>query len=146
MNALNDKYGGMSIFCNKFGVENTEDAKYCHESGNKIVKYQSSDPNPEGIKSFNQNLNGNSPLGAAALNLIIAGAGFIYIHEYAKAVLSFIIVFIARIIGFAFGLSFLLSVIPLIFVMAWSFDETKKYNNNNNNLNLVNLEGGGFNE
>ena len=61
------------------------------------------------------------------LNLIIAGAGFIYIHEYAKAVLSFIFVSTARIIGFThLVLSFLLSVIPLIFVMAWSFDETKK--------------------
>ena len=71
-----------------------------------------------------------SPAGAAVLNLIIAGAGFIYIQEYAKAVLSFIIVFIAGIISFVLGLSFLLSVLALIFVMAWSYDETKKFNKN----------------
>ena len=71
-----------------------------------------------------------SPGGAAVLNLIIAGVGFIYIHEYAKAVLSFIIVLISGIIGFAIGLSYLLSVLVLILVMAWSYDETKKYNKN----------------
>jgi hypothetical protein len=120
----------MCIFCNKCGVENTEDAKYCQECGNEIVKNQSNDSKIDDIKSNNKNLNEKSPLGAAALNLIIAGAGFIYIHEYAKAVLSFIIVLIAGIIGFAMGLSFLLSVLALILVMAWSYDETKKYNKN----------------
>ena len=121
---------GKCIFCYKCGVENTEDVKYCQECGNEIVKNQSNDSKIDDIKSNNKNLNEKSPLGAAALNLIIAGAGFIYIHEYAKAVLSFIIVFLAGIISFAMGLSLLLSVLALILIMAWSYDETKKYNKN----------------
>jgi uncharacterized membrane protein YvbJ len=40
----------MSIFCNKCGVENTEDAKFCKECGNEIVKVPSSDSKHEGIK------------------------------------------------------------------------------------------------
>jgi len=60
----------------------------------------------------------------------LRGAGFVYIGEYAKAVLSFIIVFIAGMIGALLGLSILLGIFALIFVMAWSHDETKKYNKN----------------
>jgi hypothetical protein len=71
-----------------------------------------------------------SPLAATGVNLLIAGAGFVYIHEYAKAVLSFIIVFISGMISALLGLSVLFGILALIFVMAWSYDETKKYNLN----------------
>lgn len=109
------------VFCNKCGTENSDDAKYCQECGNEIKKYEKRDIGKRKSEE-------KSPIGASALNLIIAGAGFLYIQEYAKAVLSFIIVLIAGIISVSIGLSLLFGILALIFVMAWSYDETKKYN------------------
>lgn len=112
------------VFCNECGFENPDGAKYCQECGKKINK---------NVKTSEVRITKKeekSPLGAAALNLIIAGAGFAYIHEYAKAVLSFIIVFVAGIISSLLGFSVLFGILALIFIMAWSFDETKKYNLN----------------
>ena len=47
---------------------------------------------------------------AAAINLLIAGLGFVYIKEYAKAILSFVFVVIVAIIsGMAVYISFTFS-------------------------------------
>jgi uncharacterized membrane protein YvbJ len=62
------KLWGICIFCNKCGVENTEDAKYCQECGSEI-NYSSNQSKIEGVKLDNKNLNKKSPLGAAALTL-----------------------------------------------------------------------------
>jgi len=61
--------GGMLIFCNKCGVQNSEDAKYCQECGNEIIRSKNIDKNSES----NQKLEKKSPGGAAVLNLLIAG-------------------------------------------------------------------------
>ena len=109
------------VFCNKCETENPEDAKYCQECGNEIK-------NDDKRAIEKRKSEEKSPIGALALNIIIAGAGFLYIQEYAKAVLSFIIVLIAGIISVSIGLSVLFGILALIFVMTWSYDETKKYN------------------
>jgi hypothetical protein len=133
----NSDSGDKSI-CPNCGTENLKNVKFCGSCGTPIKapidpdekKSQSNNSKIDGIKADNQNLNKKSPLIAAALNFIIAGAGFIYIHKYAKAVLSFIIFLIAAIIGFAMGLGWSLSTLALIVVIVWSYNETKKYNKN----------------
>jgi uncharacterized membrane protein YvbJ len=114
------------VYCNKCGVENPEDAKYCQGCGIELNTHP--EPKIQDHKPYKNSSNEKSPLGAAALNLLIAGAGFVYIKKYAKAVLSFIIVFTMAIIGVLMGISYVLGILALIFVMAWSYDETKKYN------------------
>ncbi len=84
----------------------------------------------ENINTIKKPLTEKSPLGAAVLNLLIAGIGFVYIGEYSKAILSFIIVFMAGFISGLLGFSILLGIFALIFVMAWSYNETTKYNKN----------------
>jgi uncharacterized membrane protein YvbJ len=111
------------VFCNECGFENPDGAKYCQECGKEVNKDVKTSVSPNNTKTEQK-----SPLGAAVLNLIIAGAGFVYIHEYAKAVLSFIIVLVAGMISSVLGFSVLFGIIALIFVMAWCYDETKKYN------------------
>ena len=78
------------MYCTKCGAENPEDAKYCQGCGTGIKAHPK--PRTEDYETSKNSSNEKSPLGAAALNLLIAGAGFVYIKEYAKAVLSFIIV------------------------------------------------------
>lgn len=113
------------MFCYQCGAENPDDAIYCQECGAEIKIYPS---NKNRIKREQKRFNEKSPLGAAALNLIIAGAGFVYINEYVKALLSFIMVLIASIISVLLGIPFILGILALIFVMVWSYDETVKYN------------------
>ena len=120
----------MCIFCNKCGVENSVDAVYCQECGNELIKYSHDELNMENIDTTKKPLTEKSPLGAAVLNLLIAGIGFVYIREYSKAILSFIIVFMAGFISGLLGISVLLGIFALVFVMVWSYNETKKYNNN----------------
>lgn len=69
------------VKCSKCQTENLDNAKFCQECGAEIKIYPS---NKNRIKREQKRFNDKSPLGAAALNLIIAGAGFVYIKEYAK--------------------------------------------------------------
>ncbi len=101
---------------------------YCQDCADELVQENN---NMEQVKNQSKNLNVKSPSSAAALNLIIAGAGFIYIHEYSKAVVSFIIVWIAGIISYLiFGSIWYLVIVGYILIIVWSYNETKKYNKN----------------
>ena len=116
--------GENGYFCNKCGVQVPEDAKYCQECGAEITG--SKNPYQNIDDGYNkQKIAKKSPAVIAITNIIIAGLGFAILREYTKAVLSFIIVLIA---GVFFGL--IGGILALIFVIAWTYDTTNKYNAN----------------
>ena len=108
------------FFCNNCGEEVAKDAKFCQECGNEITN--NSDMQNLNEKKSNQKSKKKSPATAAAINLIIAGLGFVYIKEYAKAILSFVFVVIVAIIS-GYG-----SILALLLVILWTYSETTKYN------------------
>jgi len=97
------------VYCTKCGAENQNDAKYCQNCG-------------ESLKA-KENYEEKRPLVSAGLNLLIAGLGFVYLKEYPKALLSFVIVVIGALIG-----GWILAIIALFLVMVWSYIETDKIN------------------
>lgn len=118
------------VFCTNCGKENEDGSKFCFYCGKKFslaeyVKGKRTE-RMEVFESDKPNLKTQehkSPWAAGLLNLIIAGLGLVYVKEYAKAVIGFVLVLL---VGWFGGLIF--GLIALVFVMAWSSDEARKYN------------------
>ena len=95
---------------------------FCAECGTKIT-------GTGNINVEEKKLKRKDPWVAVLINLLIAGLGMVYLGRYAKAVVSFIIVWIAGTISLLlFNNVFILAIVGYIFIMAWSYDETKKVN------------------
>lgn len=112
-------------FCNSCGEQVPENAKFCQGCGNEIIQTPTNDFKTESENKSEQESKKKSPATAAVINLLIAGLGFVYIEEYAKAIVSFLIVVIAAIF---FG--FIGGILALLLVILWTYDETNKYNKN----------------
>ena len=108
------------VFCNNCGEVVAKEAKFCQNCGNETSDM--SDIQDMNENKSDQKLKKKSPATAAAINLIIAGLGFVYIKEYAKAILSFVFVVIVAIIS-GYG-----SILALLLVILWTYSETTKYN------------------
>ena|GEM_PF-1007053 len=117
------------VFCTECGKENEEDAKYCSECGNTLDRPDKVTEPVEIEKK--EKVKKKSALAAVVLNIVIAGLGMAYIKQYVKAIASFIFVVILGAISYAlFGNAFYLAIIGYIIVIAWTYTETKKYNEN----------------
>jgi len=111
------------VSCIECGVENLEDEEYCTNCGTSL-----SDQKFEEWKKGLSTSKKKSPLAAALLNLLIAGLGFVYIKDYVKAIISFVIVFISVVLSLKIGSNTkILGFGALIFIMIWSYLEAKKY-------------------
>lgn len=125
------KFGDILVFCTKCGTENPVDAKYCAGCGSMLVQTQTTTKTPEKTlkEETKKKSNRKDPWVAVILNIVIAGLGMAYIGRYAKAVLSFIIVWICGTISvLIFNNVFILAIVGYIFIIAWTYDEAKKYN------------------
>lgn len=109
-------------FCRDCGMEIDDNARFCPECGTEIKETAT-------INVEEKQMKRKDPWAAVLLNLLIAGLGMVYLGRYAKAVLSFIIVWITGIISvLLFNNVFILAIVGYILIMAWSYDETKKVN------------------
>lgn len=129
------------------GFLNPDDAKYCQECGSKLsvkkvpkrVLKQKRDTKETiakpPVKPDNEDEPGKQgiiyPVDAAILNIALPGWGMAYLKEYSKAVLCFIIVASAAYIGSLAEIWLLTVPIAYLLVIAWTYDETKKYNQRN---------------
>lgn len=117
------------IFCRNCGYENPDNSKYCAECGKLLENTNKTNEATEKVKNDDQKDKRKDPLGASLLNLIIAGIGMAYLGQYAKAVLSFIIVWFCGALSIIiFKNVFILAIVGYIFIIAWTYDEAKKYN------------------
>jgi TM2 domain-containing membrane protein YozV len=119
------------VFCQECGKENPDSYKYCAECGAMLIQAKTLTQESKIMRKgeVKEKSKRKDPWVAALLNFIIAGLGMAYVGQYAKAVLSFIIVWICGFISvLAFNNVFILAVVGNIFVIAWSYDEAKKYN------------------
>ena len=122
------------VFCTSCGKENKDESTFCYNCGKEItgdefVKNNKSNETFEREKNLKKDY--KNPWVAGLLNLIIAGLGFLYVDEYAKAICGFLIVVLAAIFG-----GWVIGVIALVFIMAWSSDEARKYNQKMDERNL----------
>jgi Predicted membrane protein len=132
------------VFCTNCGKENENESQFCSNCGTELNssseagKNINSEPNKVSVNHL-ANSTGQkveekkhkSPIVYALLNIIIAGLGMALVGEYVKALVSFIIVVIAAILG-----GFVLGFIALIFVMAWTAHEAREYNRRVDESNL----------
>jgi len=114
--------GILMAFCRDCGMELVDNARFCPECGTEIKETAT-------INVEEKQMKRKDPWAAVLLNLLIAGLGMVYLGRYAKAVLSFIIVWITGIISvLLFNNVFIVAIVGYILIMAWSYDETKKVN------------------
>lgn len=119
------------VFCTKCGKQNIEGAKYCEDCGELINRPRKVITTTKKVRKgdIKQENKRKDPWVAVLINLLIAGLGMVYLGRYAKAVLSFIMVWIAGVISvLVFNNVFILAIVGYILVMAWCYDEAKKVN------------------
>ena len=100
--------------CGNCGVENSESHKYCKECGTILKK---------------SDIKEKSLITVVVLNLLIAGLGFVYLKEYVKGILAFIIVLTFGVLSYLLlGNGYVLGLIALLLVIIWSYDDAIKIN------------------
>lgn len=97
--------------CPKCGKENDADSDYCEKCG-------------ASLKQSNPQQKPKSPLTACLLNLLIAGAGFVYLGKWGKAISFFLLVIFGAIF-----FSFLGGLVMMIITMIICYNDAKKMNN-----------------
>ena len=113
-------YSVKMVYCKKCGAKNTDDSVFCGDCGEPLAgKPAESSPK----KDAQKNPKHKSPAAAVLLNLLLAGAGFIYLGEWGKAVLFFFLVLVSAAIFKIPGWIFMMAL-----TMIACYNDAKKIN------------------